>query len=61
MDLDIDGIKNIRVDKPFNPIVGYLEINSLRNNTYNLREVCKKVQIDILCIDQTLLTLLLDI
>ena len=53
MDLDIDGLIDLRVNNPFNPIVGYLNINSLRNKIDDLREVCKKVQIDILCIDET--------
>ena len=53
MDLDIDGLIHLRVNNPFNPIVGYLNINSLRNKIDDLREVCKKVQIDILCIDET--------
>ena len=30
-----------------------MNINSLRNKIDNLREVCKNVQIDILCIDET--------
>ena len=53
IDLDIDGLIHLRVNNPFNPIVGYLNINSLRNKIDDLREVCKKVQIDILCIDET--------
>ena len=53
INLDIDGLIHLRVNNPFNPIVGYLNINSLRNKIDDLREVCKKVQIDILCIDET--------
>ena len=53
MDLDIDNLIHLRVNNPFNPIVGYLNINSLRNKIDNLREVCKTVQIDILCINET--------
>ena len=44
---------HLRVNNPFNPIVGYLNINSLRNKIDNPREVCKKVQIDVLCINET--------
>ena len=53
MNLDFDALTYLRVNNPFNPIVGYLNINSLRNKIDDLREVCKKVQIDILCIDET--------
>ena len=53
MDLDIDGPIHLRVNNPFNPIVGYLKINSLRNKIDDLHEVCNKAQIDILCIDET--------
>ena len=52
MNLDIDGLIHLRVNNPFNPIVGYLNINSLRNEIGDLREVCEKVQIDIVCIDE---------
>ena len=53
MDLDIDGLIHLRVNNPFSPIVGYLNVNSLRNKIDDFREVCKKVQIEILCIDET--------
>ena len=53
MNLDIDGIIHLRINNPFNRIVGYLNINSLRKKIDDLREVCKKVEIDILCIDET--------
>ena len=53
MDLDIDGLIHLRVNNLFNPTVGYLNINSLRNKIDDLREVCKNVQTDILCIDKT--------
>ena len=36
--LDIDGLTQIRVNNSFNPIVGYLNINSLRNKT---DDICK--------------------
>ena len=53
MNLDFDALTYLRVNNPFNPIVGYLNINSLWNKIDDLREVCRKVQIDILCIDET--------
>ena len=36
-----------------NPILGYLNINSLSNKIVSLRDVIAKVPIDILCIDET--------
>ena len=51
--LDIDGLTQIRVNNSFNPIVGYLNINSLRNKTDDICKVFWKVQTDILCIDET--------
>ena len=52
MDLDIDGLIHLRVKTPFNPITGSLNINLFRNKIDHLREVCKKVRIDILCTDK---------
>ena len=40
MDLDIDGLIHLRVNNLFNPTVGYLNMNSLRNKIDDLREVC---------------------
>ena len=51
MDLDIDGLIHLRVNNPFKPILGNLNIIS--NKIDDLLEVCKKVQIDILCINET--------
>ena len=34
-------------------MIGYLNINSLRNKTDNLREITKNVPLEILCIDET--------
>ena len=45
MDLDIDGLIHLRVNNPFNPIVGYLNINSLRNKIDDFCEVCKKFKL----------------
>ena len=36
-----------------NPVVGYLKINSLRNNITQLRDVCGTAPADWLCIDET--------
>ena len=53
MDLDIDGLIHLSVNNRFNHVVGYLNISSLRNKIVDLREICKKVQINILCVDET--------
>ena len=53
MDLDIDGLIHLSVNNRFNHVVGYLNISSLRNKIDDLREICKKVQINILCVDET--------
>ena len=36
-----------------NPIIGYLNINSLRNKLIDLREIMTKAPLDIVCIDET--------
>ena len=36
-----------------NPIISYLNINSLRIKINDLRKVCRKTQIHVLCIDET--------
>ena len=36
-----------------NPIIGYLNTNSLGNKITQLRKVCRKASIDFLCIDET--------
>ena len=38
---------------PPKPMIGYVNINSLRNKIEALQEICKKVQIDIFCIGET--------
>ena len=48
---NIDDFIKIRETYSKNPILGYLNINSLRNKIINLREVVEKAPIDILCID----------
>ena len=34
-------------------IMGYLDINSPRNKITQVREVCRKAPIDLLCMDET--------
>ena len=51
--LDIEEIIDLRKLYNNNPIIGYLNINSLRNKITQFREVCGKAPIDLLCIDET--------
>ena len=50
---DINDLIKVREAYSKNPILGYLNINSLRNKIINLRDVFAKVPIDILCVDET--------
>ena len=51
--LDIEKLIDLRKLYNNNPIIGYLNINSLRNKITQFREVCGKAPIDLLCIDET--------
>ena len=44
---------NLRINNSFNHIIGYLNINSLRSKIDDLCKVCKNVQIDIPCVEET--------
>ena len=46
---------NDRLSKEYqnNPIIGYLNVNSLRNKINDLRKIYRKTQIHVLCIDET--------
>ena len=50
---DIPGLINLRKNCSKNPILSYLNINSLGAKFDNLREFCFKTEVDILCIDET--------
>ena len=47
--------KTIKLEKAksYNPIIGHLNINSLHNKINDLRKICRKTQIHVLCIDET--------
>ena len=51
--MDLDGLINLRNKYPFNPIIGYLNINSLQNKIDTLREIAISSPLEILCIDET--------
>ena len=50
---DISSLINLRKDFSKNPILSYLNINSLGGKFDNLWEFCFKTEVDILCIDET--------
>ena len=50
---DINDLIKVREAYSKNPILGCLNIKSLRNKIINLRDVVAKVPIDILCVDET--------
>ena len=51
--LDIEELINLRKLYTNNLIIGYLNINSLRNRITELRKVCRKAPIVLLSIDET--------
>ena len=50
---DIKGIMVLRKRFPYNPLIGYININSLKEKVIPLREILSNVPIDVLCIDET--------
>ena len=50
---DMDTLMKTRKTYKKNPIIGYLNINSLRTKILSLKEILQKAPIDILCIDET--------
>ena len=52
-DSDLKKLKVLRVENDYNPIVAYLNINSLGEKINHPREICKESPIDILCVDET--------
>ena len=51
--LDIDGLIKVRNTYPNNPIIGYLNINTLQNKIISLREIIAKALLDVFCVDET--------
>ena len=50
---DLKRLKVLRVENDSNPIVAYLNINSLGEKINHLPEICKESPIDILCVHET--------
>ena len=51
--LDLDGLNKLSKEHQNNPIIGYLNVNTLRNKINDSRKICRKAQIHVLCIDET--------
>ena len=49
----VSDLIELRNKYPNNPIIGYLNINSLRNKTIDLRKIMSKARLDIVCIGET--------
>ena len=52
-ELDLHGLIKVKQTYPNNPVIAYMNINSIRNKFSALCEITKKYPIDILCIDET--------
>ena len=52
-DSDLQGLINLRTAYQNNPLIAYLNINSLREKIISLKEVLMKVNLDVLCIGKT--------
>ena len=52
-DFDLIDAKTLRLQYSSNPLITYLNINSLQNKVDTLREITKNFPLDIFCIDET--------
>ena len=50
---DLEGLINVEKAYQNNPLIAYLNINSLPEKIISFREIFKKMKIDVLCIDET--------
>ena len=49
----MDGLINLKNAYQNNPLIGYININSLTEKVVSVREGLPKASIDILCVDKT--------
>ena len=49
---DIKGFADIRKRFPYNSLIGYIIVNSLKEKVIPFREVLSKAPIDVLCVDE---------
>ena len=50
---DLQSLKLVRSDNTENPMIGYLNLNSLRNKIIDLREVLKHISLDYFVVSET--------
>ena len=48
-----NGLIDLRNRFPYNPLIGYININSLKEKVIPLREILSSAPIDVLCVDET--------
>ena len=53
INFDIENLIEVRKKYPKNPLIGYLNINSIRNKIVYLKVLLEKAPFDNLCIDET--------
>ena len=53
IDYDLEALSKLRRDCPSNPMIGYLNIYSIRNKIVQLTDICKTPSGEIFCIDET--------
>ena len=51
--LDLQILRKLRLKYPRNPLIGYLNINSLRNKIFDVRELIGRLQLDYFVISET--------
>ena len=50
---DLQILRKLKLKYPRNPLIGYLNINSLRNKITNIRELIGRLQLDYFVISET--------
>ena len=53
IDFDLEALAKLRRDYPSYPMIGYLNVNSIKNKIVQLTDICRISPIEILCIDET--------
>ena len=53
IDSDLEALAKLKKDYPSYLMIGYLNINSIKNKIVQLTDICKTSLIEILCIDET--------
>ena len=59
IEIDLEGLNNLKANNKDNPFVGYLNINSFRYKIIELKEIILKSNFEILAVKQNLTTFLI--